>query len=68
VFACTCKKTNPKANPKRVITQQHAATLIISAIIFINLYLFYFFRNRFYPKQLELKKKKKPTLKKPILN
>ena len=32
VFACTCKNTNPKANPKRVITQQQRATLKISPI------------------------------------
>ena len=36
VFACTCKKTNPKANPKRVITKQAIAVLKISLIISKN--------------------------------
>ena len=33
VLACTCKKTNPNANPKRVSTKHKIATLIISLII-----------------------------------
>jgi hypothetical protein len=32
VLACTCKNTNPKANPNKVIKQQEIATLIISDI------------------------------------
>ena len=32
VFACTCKKTNPKANPKRVIRKEIVPALIISCI------------------------------------
>jgi hypothetical protein len=34
VLACTCKKTKPKANPKRVITKQMIAVVKISPIIF----------------------------------
>jgi hypothetical protein len=34
VLACTCKNTNPKANPNKVIKQQEIATLIISDINF----------------------------------
>ena len=34
VFACTCKKTKPKANPKSVIPKQQAAVVTISPIIF----------------------------------
>lgn len=34
VLACTCKKTNPKPNPKSVITKQTTAVVIISPIFF----------------------------------
>jgi hypothetical protein len=34
VFACTCKKTKPKPNPKSVIPKQQAAVVTISPIIF----------------------------------
>ena len=39
VFACTCKKTKPKPNPKSVIPKQQAAVVIISPIIFFFLVL-----------------------------
>ena len=32
-FACTCKNTNPRANPNKVMKKQEIATLIISDII-----------------------------------
>lgn len=34
VLAWICKNAKPKANPKRVMTQQQIATLTISPIIF----------------------------------
>ena len=34
VFACTCKNTKPKPNPKSVIPKQQAAVVTISPIIF----------------------------------
>jgi len=37
VFSCTCKKTNPNANPNKVIPQQIAIVVKISPIFsFIN--------------------------------
>ena len=36
VFACTCKKTKPKPNPKSVIPKQQAAVVTISPIIFLQ--------------------------------
>ena len=76
VFACTCKKTKPKPNPKSVIPTQQAAVVTISPIIFLKVLVIDFFeelvceifKNRFFPKQLKLKKKKILTLKKPNLN
>jgi hypothetical protein len=81
VFACTCKKTKPKPNPKSVIPKQQAAVVTISPINFIFLVLLInfclkslkslyaiSFKNRFFPKQLKLKKKKILTLEKPNLN
>ena len=35
VFACTCKKTNPNANPKSVIAKQIIALVTISPIYFM---------------------------------
>jgi hypothetical protein len=32
-FACTCKNTNPRANPNKVMKKQEIATLIISDIL-----------------------------------
>jgi hypothetical protein len=36
VLFCTCKNANPKANPKRVMTQQVAAVVTISPIFFVK--------------------------------
>jgi hypothetical protein len=38
---CTCKKANPKANPKRVIAQQVAAVVMISPIWFVQVKLIF---------------------------
>lgn len=40
VFACTCKNTNPKPNPKSVITKQTTAVVTISPIFFLFLKIF----------------------------
>ncbi len=40
VLAWICKKTNPNPNPTKVKIQQERATLIISSINFLNLFVY----------------------------